>query len=132
MQILTRITFKNMKHSDILEEHIKQQRAKIEEFLANEATPVYIDVVVESNGEKQYYKLTSHVKSPSYDCYAEHTGTDPYTQANEVLDRMYDQLRRAKRALVDSQKSGCDSECRQEYFEEMEEEALASEDEDKE
>jgi len=40
-----RITFKGMDHSSVLEDYANQQLAKIEEFLTNERTPVYIDLI---------------------------------------------------------------------------------------
>jgi len=38
-----------MEHSDVMEEYINRQLEKIVEFLENEPTPIYIDMVLEAS-----------------------------------------------------------------------------------
>lgn len=102
-----RITFRNMDHSDPMEQHANQQLAKIEKFLENEPTPIYIDLVLEASKTREHPFAELRVKSPNYDCVSnyEHTGVDMYDLIDRVIDVMYHQLRETKQKMVDKRKN---------------------------
>lgn len=111
-----RITFVGQEHSPAMDKHINGQLEKIEHFLAKERSPVFIEVVAEFHPKHQHHKVTARVKTPHYDCYAEHEGPDVYFEINEAIDRLYKQLRTEKQKFQDHQKHGCDKECRAAFF----------------
>jgi ribosomal subunit interface protein len=110
-----KITFVGQEHSPVLDKHINEQLEKIERFLEEERSPIFIEVIVEQHKTHQYNKISAHVKTPNYDCFAEHEGPDTYLEINETLDRMLKQLRTQKQKLVDRHKHGCDKECRSSF-----------------
>jgi ribosomal subunit interface protein len=101
-----RITFKNMDHSDVMEDYINQQLAKIEHILENEPTPIYIDMVLEASKTREHPRAELRVKSPHFDCISnyEKTGVDMYDIIDRVIDIMYHQLREQKKKACDDRK----------------------------
>jgi len=99
-----RITFKNMDHSKILEDYTNQQLVRIEDFLKNERTPVYIDVIFEPSKVHAHHKIELRVKSPSYDKISNYEGTDFYHTLDRVFDVMYLELHEEKKRQVDARK----------------------------
>ena len=125
-----KITFSGREHTPVLDTHIDEQLAKIERFLADEPTPRLIEVSVEFHEVHQHNRVVARVKSPHYNCYAEHEGPDVTTEINEVIDRLYSQLREAKGKLVDAHKKGCGKECRDEIYKDIEADIEFEADED--
>lgn len=129
------ITFKNMDHSPVLEKYAEKQLDKIKKFLAHEPTPIYIEVTLESHEVHQHNRVTVLVKTPNYSAFSEHKGSDIYFEINEALDRMYKQLQKEHRKMVDAQKGGCGSHraCKERFYESLEapteEEQIEEEDE---
>lgn len=111
-----KITFRGRKHSEVLDKEINKLLEKIERFLEYEPTPKSIEVVVEFHDVHQHHIVSAHVKSKNYNTYAKNEGSDAHEQINEVLDRIYRQLRTEKEKLVDLHKHGCDKECFTENF----------------
>ncbi len=101
-----RITFKNMDHSDVMEDYVNQQLAKIEHFLENEPTPIYIDMVLEASKTREHPRAELRVKSRNFDCISnyEKTGVDMYDIIDRVIDIMYHQLREQKKKACDDRK----------------------------
>jgi ribosomal subunit interface protein len=114
------ITFSGREHTPALDKHINEQLAKIERFLADEPTPRLIEVAVEFHDVHQYNRVVARVKSPHYNCYAEHEGPDVITEINEVIDRLYTQLREEKGKFIDHRKKGCGAECRNKIYGDIE------------
>ena len=102
-----RITFKGMDHSQVIEEYANKQLSKVEQFLENEPTPIYIDLVLEPSKTREHHFIELRVKSPHYDLISnyEHTGDDFYNVLDRVIDVMYRRLREEKQKLVDKRKS---------------------------
>lgn len=115
-----KITFSGREHTSVLDNHINEQLAKVERFLADEPTPRFIEVSVTSHDVHQHSRVVARVKSPHYDCFAEHEGPEVIAEINEVIDRLYAQLREAKKRLVDHHRKGCDKECRGKVYHEIE------------
>lgn len=117
-----KITFSGREHTPALDQHIESQLAKIEKFLSEERSPKSIDFTVEFHEVHQHNRVAMRIKTPHYDCYAEHEGPDAIQEINEVVDRIYSQLRDTKKKLVDFHRHGCDKQCRAEMSREIEEE----------
>ena len=99
-----RITFRGTPHSQAIENYANEQLAKIELFLENESSPIYINLMLEPSKVHAHHKVTLLVKSPRYDLVSDYEGPDFYLVLNRVIDVMYDQLCQAKRKIVDSRK----------------------------
>lgn len=99
-----RITFRNMDHSDMIEEHANKQLSKIEEFLHHERTPIFIDLVLEPSKTREHNKVELRVKSPHYDLVSTYEGPDFYAILDRVIDVMYYDLREKKQKDVDMRK----------------------------
>ena len=102
-----RITFRNMEHSEVLKQYADDQLAKLEEFLENERSPVYIDLVFEPSKIHEHHRVELRVKSPNYDLISnyEHEGTGFYDVVDRVIDVMYKELHEAKKKRVDERKT---------------------------
>jgi ribosomal subunit interface protein len=99
-----RITFRSMTHSDLIEQHANKQLAKIEDFLLNERTPVYIDLILEPSKTREHNKVELRVKSPHYELYSTYEGPDLYAIIDRVIDVMYYDLHKEKQKEVDMRK----------------------------
>ena len=99
-----RITFRSMDHSDLIEQHANKQLAKVEDFLRNEPTPIYIDLVLEPSKVHAHNKVELRVKSPHYELYVTHEGPDFYAVLDHVIDVMYYDLHKQKQKEVDMRK----------------------------
>lgn len=102
-----KIVFRSMDHSNAIENHTNEQLKKIETFLENEKTPIYIDVIFEPSKLREHHRVELRVKSPNYDLISnyEHQGDDFYLTINRVIDVMYDRLREEKKRIkIDERK----------------------------
>ena len=101
-----RITFRNMDHSDVMEQYINQQLEKIEKFLKNEPTPIYIDMVLEPTKNHAHPRAELRVKTPHFDLISnyEYEGTEMYDVIDRVIDIMYRQLLEHKKKENDQKK----------------------------
>lgn len=99
-----RITFSRMDHSDVIEQYANEQLAKIERFLENERTPVYIDLVLEPSKVREHNRVELRVKSPSYDLISNYEGPKFYDILDRVIDVMYHNLHEAKKKEDDKKK----------------------------
>lgn len=104
-----RITFRNMEHSDVMEQYANQQLEKIEHFLQeNERTPIYIDLVMEPSKIHEHHKIELRVKSPHFDLHSGHEfhhGEKFYDVLDRIIDVMYRQLHEEnKKMKVDDRK----------------------------
>ncbi len=83
-----------MEHSQVVEDHINKELAKILHFLENEPTPVYVDMILEQSKVHAHPRAELRVKAPHYDLVAhyEHAGVDLHGAINHVAEVMYRQL----------------------------------------
>lgn len=98
-----RIYFKNMEPSKAMENHANEQLAKIEHFLENEPSPVFIDLTFTPSKVREHHFVELRVKSPNYDLvtHYEHEGMPFYECLDRVIDTMYKNLHEAKRKKID-------------------------------
>jgi ribosomal subunit interface protein len=98
------ITFRNMEHSDVMENYINQQLEKIEKYLENEREPIYIELVLEPSKVHAHHRVELRVKTPRYYLVEDYTGPDFYPVLDHVIDAMYRQILEKKKELVDENK----------------------------
>jgi ribosomal subunit interface protein len=115
-----KILFHGFERTPVIDRHIEEHTGKIERFLAEENSPKHFDVTLEFNQPHQFYRVTARVKSPHFDCFAEHEGPDVNFEIKEVLERLHEQLRVTKEKWVDRQKHGCSKGCHKAINEKIE------------
>ncbi|MCL4229244.1 HPF/RaiA family ribosome-associated protein [Candidatus Dependentiae bacterium] len=99
-----KIVFKGTDHSAPLEEYANQQLARIEQFLTNERTPIYIDLIIEPSKVHAHHKAQLIVKTPDYDRITSYEGPDFYDALDRVVDTMYLHLHEDKKRKNDDKK----------------------------
>lgn len=100
-----RIVFKNMDHSDDMEQYANQQLERIEEFLQNERTPIIIDLYLEPSKVNAHHKVELTVKTPNYDRAVGFEGSEFYKILDHTIDVMYKKLHEDKQRLkIDDKK----------------------------
>lgn len=100
------ITFRNMDHSDPMEQHVRKHLEKIERFLHNERSPIAIDVFLEPSHAHRHHRVEMIVKSPNFNrtLAYEREGLDFYAVVNHVIDHMLDLLQEDHRRKIDDRK----------------------------
>lgn len=96
-----RITFRNMEHAAAIENYANDRLKKVEKFLENENTPVYIDLVLEPSKVHAHHRVELRVKSPHYDLISHYEGPEFYKILDHVVDVMIHELTEEKRKLID-------------------------------
>lgn len=99
-------TFRNMEHSNIIEEYANQQLAKIEDFLSHEKEPIFIHIILKGEFTHHNHRVEMQVTGPHYTLNAHREGPEFYDLISQVMDCMYLQLTEAKREKVASRKVG--------------------------
>ena len=102
-----RIVFRNMEHSDVMQNYANEQLAKIEAFLEHVDKPAFIDLYFEPSKVHQHHRVELHVKCGHYDLNSsyEHEGMDFYDVLDRVIDVMYRNLCEEKRKYHDKIKT---------------------------
>lgn len=102
-----RIVFRNMDHSDVMENYANQQLHKIEEFLSHVNKPIVIDLYFEPSKVHEHHRVELHVRCGHYDLNSsyEHEGTNFYDVLDRVIDVMYRNLHEEKRKYDDQKKT---------------------------
>ncbi len=100
-----KITFRNMEKTQPMEEYCYQQLAKVEEFLSNERTPIFIDLVLEPSKIHAHHRIELRVKSPRFDKISNYEGPQFYDVLDRVIDVMYRELQEASRKEHDLYKA---------------------------
>jgi ribosomal subunit interface protein len=98
------ITFQNCDASPAMEEHIREQLAKIEHFLAKEPSPIYIEIFIRPGKIHAHNQVDFVLKSPHYELITQDEGPKIYQLIDNVIDRMYAQLRKQKDRRVEDRK----------------------------
>ena len=101
-----RIVFRNMDHSDVMENYANQQLKKIEEFITHFNTPHIIDLYLEPSDVHEHHRVSLHVRYGSHflESSYEHEGIPFYDVLDRVIDIMYKKLHEEKRKLNDNKK----------------------------
>jgi ribosomal subunit interface protein len=101
-----KFTFRHMEHSSIMEEYIRGQLAKIEEYLKHEREPIFIEIVLEPAKVHAHHMVEIRVKTPRCHLISTYEGSQFYDVVDRVLDVMYRQILEKKRELVHDKKQG--------------------------
>jgi ribosomal subunit interface protein len=95
-----------MEHSDSIEQYVNKQLEKIEQFLENEPTPIFIDFVLEPSKSRAHPRVELLIKTPHYDriVHEEQDGTDMYEVIDTIVERMYRLLHEDKQKVIDERR----------------------------
>ncbi len=99
-----RIAFKNMEHSDVLEKFANEKLEKLEKLLESERSPIYINLVLEQGKVHAHNKVDLNVSTAEFQLFAKREGPDFIVEINSVIDIMVDELRTAKKKLIDERR----------------------------
>lgn len=99
-----RIAFKNMEKSDVIEDFANKQLLKIEKFLEKERSPVSLDLVIEFAPVHAHNKIELRLNAPDYSLVAHHEGPDIIIEIDRVVDKMINEIRKAKDKRVTEKK----------------------------
>ena len=94
-----RIVFKNMEHSDVMEQHANKQLERVEKFLEHERTPIFIELFLEPSHVHSHHKIELVIKTPNYDRAIGFEGADFYKVLDHVIDTMNVKLHEDKQRL---------------------------------
>lgn len=101
---IIRIVFRHMDSTSDMENHINKQLKKVIEFLGNEPTPIYIDLVMTPSKVHAHHEIELLIKSPEYHVVVKKEGADFYLLLDKVIDAAYDKLHEEKRQKIDERK----------------------------
>jgi ribosomal subunit interface protein len=95
-----------MEKSDVMEQHIRDQLKKIEEFLSHDKEPITIHLALEPSKTREHHRIQLHVVTPHHDFMEtyEHQGIPFYEAVDQAIDKMYFALRKEKERLIDERK----------------------------
>jgi ribosomal subunit interface protein len=99
-----KITFQNCDSSIIMEERVHEQLKKITHFLEHEKTPIWIDIIIKPGKIHAHNRVEFLLKSPHYDLVTHEEGPHIYEVLDDVIDKMYAQLRKEKDRHVEDRK----------------------------
>ncbi len=100
-----RITFRDIPHSGVMENHANDQLAKVEEFLKGERSPIYIDLVFAPSKIHAHNLVELRIKTPHYEVFSSYEGPDFYDTLDRVIDVAYRELHEKKDKLkIDDRK----------------------------
>lgn len=100
-----KITFRHMEHSQVMEDYVNKQLAKIEKFLGTGQEPIYLELVLEPSKIHAHHRVEIRVKTPDYYLVNDYEGAEFYDVLDRVLDVMYNRLHEKKRELDDLKKT---------------------------
>lgn len=91
-----RIAFKNMEHSDLIEEFALKKLEKIEKLMETERPPYNIDMVIHGYPTHAHNKVELIVDCANMHLFAHHEGKDIYQEIDVVTKKMLEELIKAK------------------------------------
>ena len=98
--------FKNMEHSDTMQDYVNHKLEKVEKFLKREHDPIYIDVILEQSSAHVHPRVEIRIKTPHFEEVAnhEHEGTEIYEAIDRAVDVMYRLLLQHKEKEISKRK----------------------------
>ncbi len=94
-----------MDHSPVMEAYAHKQLQKIEKFLTNERSPIYILLILEPSKIHAHHRVELRIKTPRFHVITKYEGPDFYDVLDRVIDVTYDDLRRGKAEWKDNIKT---------------------------
>lgn len=101
-----RVTFRHMEHTPLLEDFANKHLERVEKLLVNEATPVSIDLVLESAPTHAHNRVELRVAGPRFTLVAHNEGPELYQEIDTVIEKMIREIKKAKDKLEDQKKHG--------------------------
>jgi ribosomal subunit interface protein len=98
-----KISFQNMPHSTVIDQHARTKLSKIEEILKGQAraTPFNVEMWLTANKQHPHHEANLHVKTPVFNLDAHDEGPDMYIVIDTVIDRMIGMLKKEKERLIE-------------------------------
>lgn len=103
---ILRIALRHMENSPEIQMHIDRQMARIIDFLGNEPTPIYIDLVATPSKVHEHHEVELIIKSPNYNVIVKKEGPIFFQVLDIVTDEAYQKLQQENRRLTDDHKEG--------------------------
>jgi ribosomal subunit interface protein len=100
-----KMTFRNMDHSNVMEQYVNEQLAKVEEFLTNEREPIFMEIVLEPSTVHAHHLVEIRLKTPDYNLISNYEGPHMYEVIDRVIDVLYQQVHEEKRKRVDAKRT---------------------------
>ncbi len=96
--IKTKITFHNMPHSPVIEEHALQKLNKFLDILKAEGnqTPLFSELWLKANKQHPHHAVELHLKTPHLDLHAHDEGPDMYLVIDSAIDKMTTLVKKQK------------------------------------
>ncbi|HEV2916689.1 MAG TPA: HPF/RaiA family ribosome-associated protein [Candidatus Babeliales bacterium] len=91
-----RIVFHGIEKTQPMEDYCNKQLEKVEHFLANERTPIFIDLTLEPSKVHAHHFIELRIKTPQWDKVSSYEGPEFYDVVDRVIDVMYRELRALK------------------------------------
>jgi ribosomal subunit interface protein len=99
-----KITFRDVPHSDAMENVAKEQLVRVEEFLTHEHAPITIDLIFSPSKIHAHNRVELLIKTPHYDLASHFEGPDFYDALDKTIDKMYRLLLEQKDKRVEDRK----------------------------
>lgn len=99
-----RLVFRHIEKTAHLEDHCNKQLAKIEHFLANERTPITIDLVMEPSKDHAHHQVELRINTPHFHKVVREEGPKFYEVLDQVIDTMYFELHKEKDKLKEHER----------------------------
>jgi ribosome-associated translation inhibitor RaiA len=99
-----RIVFHGIEKTKPMEEYCNKQLAKVEHFLENERTPIFIDLTLEPSKVHAHHFIELRVKTPHYHKISTYEGPEFYDVVDRVIDVMYHELHEQKKKDMEHNK----------------------------
>lgn len=98
-----KISFKNMPHSDPLEQHASEKLEKIKDFLkdAEHLTPFNVELHLKANKQHPHHRAELLLKTPRFNLTSHDEGTDMYVAIDNAIDKMVKLLKKEKDKVQD-------------------------------
>lgn len=98
-----KISFLNMEHSDLLEQHTRQKLERLFELLRSEvdSTPFLVEIVLRANALHPHHSVEFHLRTKHFDLNAHEEGADMYVAVDDTIDKMAMLVKKDKEKLQD-------------------------------
>lgn len=100
-----KITFHNMDHSDLLEQHIHQKLERVIDLLKDEAlsTPFLLEFWLKASHQHPSHSVEFHLRTKNFNINAHENGPDMYVAIDDTIDTMFKLIRKEKEKILDRQ-----------------------------
>jgi ribosomal subunit interface protein len=98
------IIFDGIEKTQPLEDSCNKKLEKIEHFLENERTPIFIDLVLQPSKVHAHHYIELRVNTPHYHKISSYEGPEFYDVLNRVVDTMHRELLKCKNKETEHRK----------------------------